>query len=235
LGIAPYVSEILASRHVRRFEVMSETGIESLPELAPRVGSEGPVRLLYVGRIVRTKGLRDAIRALKQVHTALPPTLDVVGDGFDRTACEALVADLGLSSQVRFHGFLPRAEVDTFYRAADIFVFPSYQEPGGNVVFEAMGFGLPVVVSDRGGPGNVVDENCGFRVHPDNPDQFARELAVAITRLVEDPALRARLGAGARTHVAKIALWDAKIDRLDALYAETVATAHARLSRGASG
>ena len=113
-----------------------------------------------------------------------------------------------------------REEIDEFYRAADIFVFPSYREPGGNVAFEAMTFGLPLIVSDRGGPGNVVDESCGIRVHPDDPEQFARDLAGAITRLVDDPATRAALGAGARARVSRIALWNAKIDALDELYAE---------------
>ena len=56
--------------------------------------------------------------------------------------------------------------IDDFYRAADVFVFPSYREPGGNVVFEAMSFGLPLVVGDRGGPGSAVDERSGIRVPP---------------------------------------------------------------------
>ncbi len=64
IGIAPYVSEFLAPRRIQRFEIMSETAIDSLPELTPRATTDGSVRLLYVGRIVRTKGLRDAIRAL---------------------------------------------------------------------------------------------------------------------------------------------------------------------------
>ena len=131
-----------------------------------------------------------------------PLSLDIVGDGCDRGACEALARQLGLGQRVRFHGWLPRERIDAFYRDADVFVFPSYREPGGNVTFEAMGHGLPLVVSDRGGPGTVVDETCGIRVHPDSPDQYAQDLASAVGRLVREPALRLALGQGARRRVA---------------------------------
>ncbi len=64
LGIAPYVGEHLAGLHVRKFEVMTDSGLEALPGPVDRTGRRGQVRLLYVGRLVRTKGVRDAIRAV---------------------------------------------------------------------------------------------------------------------------------------------------------------------------
>lgn len=228
LGIAPYVSETLSDLDIRRFEVMSETGLTELPALGSRSASDGTVHLLYVGRVVRTKGLRDAIRAVARVRTSVPVVLDVVGDGPDRSACEALVAELALGA-VRFHGRQPREHVERFYRDADIFVFPSYREPGGNVVFEAMGYGVPLVVSDRGGPGSFVDDTCAIRVHPRNPDDYAEDLASAITRLVDDPALRARMGDAARKRVAETAIWDRKVERLEALYREVLVGAGERL------
>ena len=97
-------------------------------------------------------------------------------------------------------------------------MFPSYREAGGNVVFEAMGYGMPLVVSDLGGPGSSVDDRCALRVHPKNPDQYADDLAAAITRLVDDPQRRAEMGAAARTRVAETALWDRKIEQVEALY-----------------
>ena len=153
---------------------MSETGLTALPALGARPPSDGMVHLLYVGRLVRTKGLRDAIRALSRMKTSTPVVLDVVGDGPDRSASEALAGELALGSAVRFHGRQPRDRVEQFYRAADIFVFPSYREPGGNVVFEAMGYGVPLVVSDRGGPASFVDDTCAIRVHPDESGSVRR-------------------------------------------------------------
>ena len=121
---------------------------------------------------------------------------------------------------MHFHGYQDRTLIDDFYRAADVFVFPSYREPGGNVAYEAMSFALPLVVSDRGGPGSAVDERSGFRVPPRSPDQFAVDLAGAITTLVDDPALRASMGAAARQRVAGLAVWDLKVELLEDLYTE---------------
>jgi glycosyltransferase involved in cell wall biosynthesis len=221
IGIAPYVSDSLTGRSIRRFEIMSETGIEKLPEPVDRTARSGRVRLLYVGRLVRTKGAREAIRAVSRLSD-LPVMLDIVGDGFDRAACETLTSELGVSGQVIFHGWKARDRVGAFYRSADIFVFPSYREPGGNVAFEAMSFGLPLVVSDRGGPGSAVNETCGFRICPITPEQYARDLAAAIRRLVQDRELRLSLGEGARQRVAEVALWDRKVDHLDSLYAKVL-------------
>jgi glycosyltransferase involved in cell wall biosynthesis len=223
IGIAPYVREALAGMKLRRFEVMSETGIDSLPEQVDRDGrGDAEVRMLFVGRVIRTKGVRDAIRALG-IARDLPAVLDIVGDGFDRTACESLTAELGLTGRVRFHGKVDRSKVDDFYRAADIFVFPSYREPGGNVVYEAMGYGLPLIVGDNGGPGTAVDDTSGVRVHPGSPDQYAADIAAAMTRLVTDRQARLALGAGARRRVAEIALWDNKVKQWEEICAGIVA------------
>jgi glycosyltransferase involved in cell wall biosynthesis len=222
VGIAPYVSDALADLRLRRFVVMSETGIDSVPQPIERPVRPGPVRLLFVGRLIRTKGARDVIQALGLLDCDAV-VLDIVGDGFDRAACEALSDQLGLGDRVRFHGQQPRERVADFYRDADVFVFPSYREPGGNVAYEAMASGLPIITSDRGGPGEAVDESSGIRVHPGTPAQYARDLAEAIHRLVIDPDLRRRLGEGAYRRVGQIALWDRKIDAMTALYIEITA------------
>jgi glycosyltransferase involved in cell wall biosynthesis len=222
IGIAPYVKEFLSGVGLQRFQVMSDTGIERLPESVDRTGRQGQVRLLFVGRLVRTKGARDAIRALSLTND-LAAVLEIVGDGFDRAACENLTAELGLNDRVRFHGPLLRNKVDDLYRTADIFLFPSYREPGGNVVFEAMSYGLPLIVSDIGGPGQAVDDTCGIRLHPVSPDTYARDLAAAITKLVTNETLRRTLGDAARRRVADIALWASKISQLETIYAEVMA------------
>lgn len=224
LGIAPYVRDFLDEIPLRRFELMSETGIEALPDRVDRTArSSGPVRLLFVGRLIRTKGARDAIQALSLLPD-LPVQFDIVGDGFDRTECESMVARLGLGDKVRFHGYVERRLVDDFYRQADIFLFPSYREPGGNVVFEAMGFGLPLIVSDNGGPGAVVDDASGIRLHPTAPEQYAQDIAGAIEALVRDSARRLTMGEAARGRVQEVALWDKKVERFEEICAEILAS-----------
>ena len=222
IGVAPYVREFLATVRVPRFETMSETALHDVHAPIDRSGRSGPVRLLYVGRVIRTKGLRDVVRALGLVPD-LDLTLDVVGDGNDREACEQLAAELGVDTRVTFHGTVPRAEVDDFYERADVFVFPSYREPGGNVSLEAMAFGLPLVVCRRGGPGANVDDSCAIRLAADSPAQLAADCAAALRTLVEDPTLRRRMGDAAREHALETHLWRQRLERMATLYDEVVA------------
>ena len=221
VGIGSYVEEFLAPLRLRRFVAMTETGIDSLPDAVER-RPHATLRLLFVGRVIRTKGVRDAVRALSHLDD-LDVHLDVVGDGFDRPACEQLSASLGQSARITFHGATAHEKVLPFYDNADVFLFPSYREPGGNVVFEAMAAGLPLVVNDRGGPANVVDDRCGLRVPALDPDQYAHDLAQAVRTLAGDPGRRRRMGDGARDRVREVGLWDAKLEQIDEVY---------RLARG---
>jgi glycosyltransferase involved in cell wall biosynthesis len=240
VGIAPYVGEFLAGLSVRRLEFLSETGVEALPEAVDRSQRGGPLRLLFVGRVIRTKGVREAIGALRHLRDA-PVVLDIVGDGFDRRKCEEIAAAIGVADKVVFHGRKSRREVDEFYRQADVFVFPSYREPGGNAPFEAMAWGLPLIAANRGGPAAAVDATSGVLIEPETPEQMEREIAAAVTRLLADRESRLALGAGARRRVARIGLWDQKIRNMEALYEDVlrapraVAAGHGRREGGLVG
>lgn len=217
LGIAGYVEEQLKPMPIQQFEVMRDIGLDDVPAPIDRSGRTGPVRLLFVGRLVRTKGVRDAIRAMALLKD-VPVRLDIVGEGNDRSECEALVESLALHGRVAMHGWRGKAEVADFYRAADIFVFPSYREPGGSVVVEAMGYSLPLVVVNRGGPGSTTSDACAIRLPVSTPEALAADLATAIRKLAGDPRLRLDMGAASHAHVVKTALWSAKLDRMDAIY-----------------
>jgi glycosyltransferase involved in cell wall biosynthesis len=218
LAVAPYVEALLADVGIRRFEIISELGIDALAPERQRPAVPGRLRLVHVGRAVRTKGLRDAVRAFARLPAEVDAELDVAGAGEELELCRVLAAELGVADRIRFHGRLPRAEVEALYAQADAFLFPSFREPSGSVVFEALRHGLPVITVDRGGPGEVVDETCGLRVPAENPQQLAEDLARAITRLARDPGLRCRLAHGARARMERIGLWKAKTDWLFDLY-----------------
>lgn len=221
LGIAPYVAEKLAGLTLKRFMVMSETALVEAPAAIDRSNRIGPIRALFVGRLVRTKGAREAIRAMF-LCSDLPLELDIVGNGPDREACEALVSEMGLGGRVRFHGSQPRDVVMRFYEKADIFVFPSYREPGGNVALEAMGHSLPLIVCDRGGPGAATDDSCAMKLRVTTPDALARDVASALRLLATDRKLRLSMGRAAYIHVQKTALWDQKIKLMSTLYSELI-------------
>jgi glycosyltransferase involved in cell wall biosynthesis len=235
IGVAPYVRQVLERTGVRlrSFEVQSEVGLDEVPpaRIRARRDDHSDVRLLFVGRLVRTKGARDAIRALAHLGD-LSVTLDVVGEGEDRTACEREARALGLGDRVRFHGRLPRYEVDERYADADVFIFPSWREPSANVVVESMSHGLPLIVAANGGPGHAVDDRCGIRVEVTEPARYARDLADAVRRLVDDARLRDEMGRAAHRK-ASVSLWPSKIEWLDQVYQRVLARSMASPKAGA--
>jgi glycosyltransferase involved in cell wall biosynthesis len=180
--------------------------------------------LLFVGRVIRTKGVIDAVRAVALAAQRVRITFDVVGAGEMRDACEAEAGQLGVSNIVTFHGCVPRVQVYEFYRQCDVFLFPSFREPSGTVVFEALGFGCPIITATTGGPGHVVNSECGITVKPETPEQYARGLADAIVRLASDRAQIASMSDGALRRVEEVASWERRLDRLMTLYREVAST-----------
>lgn len=223
LGVAPYVREVLRDIPLHRFEPMLELGIDSLPPLAPsRSVAPGTMRLLHVGRGVRTKGLRDTVRALAHLRDLPGVTLTSAGAGEEIALCQAEAKALGVADRVTFLGRVPRDRVEDLYATHDAFVFPSFREPAGGVLYEAMRHGLPVITAARGGPDFIIDDSCGLRLPVTSPETLAAEIAAAVRRLSHDAALRAQLGRAARAKVADEGPWDRKAERLIKLYGELV-------------
>jgi glycosyltransferase involved in cell wall biosynthesis len=204
---------------------MSDAGVPDLPP-ARCTEKEGKkkFRVLFVGRVIRTKGTRDAIRAVAKLKDIEGLSFDVIGDGYDLAACKEEAQRLGVSSFVTFHGRMPRKDIDAFYARADAFLFPSFREPGGIAVLEAMSHGLATIVADRGGPGYVVDDACGIRVTVTDPERFACEIADAIRMLAAAPDLVASMGKAARERIKREFLWDAKIERIEKIYDRVLAS-----------
>jgi glycosyltransferase involved in cell wall biosynthesis len=162
---------------------------------APGDGSQGGY-LLWVGRVVREKGLRDLISVLPALASGWP--LVVVGDGPDLAQCQALATRLGVGDRVRFLGHRSGPELAGIYAAASVLVVSSrWPEPFGLIGPEAMSFGIPVVATDTGGVRDwLLPGVTGLLVPP--ADSTA--MASAIDRLSSDRALLALLGRQAHTH-----------------------------------
>lgn len=218
LGVAPYVQEILSDIPLRRFESVLELGIDDVEEVAPRSTEQGHMRVLHVGRGVRTKGLRDTVRAMAQLKDLPGVTLTSAGMGEEIEICRAEAHRMGVADRVTFKGKVSRDEVEQLYASHDVFCFPSFREPAGGVLYEAMRHGLPVIAADRGGPASIIDASCGLLIAVTEPTQFAGDISAALRQFAGAPALRTRLGDGARAKVLREGLWGSKADALLALY-----------------
>lgn len=222
LGVAPYMKKILSNAPMRRFDSMLGIGIEDLPAITLKQAKSGPLRLLHVGRGVRTKGLRDVVRALPHIRDLSDVTLTSIGAGDEIDRCRREAIELGVSESVQFLGRLPRQEIENYYRDSDIFVFPSFRESMGGVLYEAMRWGLPVITVDYGGPSFITDDNCAIRLPVSSPQKLAQDVATAIRDLHANPEKRIAMGLAARERVKQEGLWEKKAARLINLYEQTL-------------
>src|ERR1700694_1837698 len=155
--------------------------------------TNGQVRLLYVGRISKEKDLDVLAKSYQQLRDeGLSIQLLFVGHGPYSAALSETVPD------AVFTGYLRGKDLATAYASADVFAFPSTTDTFGNVIIEAQASGVPVIVSDSGGPKELVeDQGNGLVTKSHDVEDFTR----ALRTLVVDPALRQEMGNRARESV----------------------------------
>jgi len=153
---------------------------------------------------------------------ALPAnaTLIIVGDGPQRDALERQLKTAGMERRVRFAG--NQRDVVPWLHALDIFALPSYANEGvPQALLQAMLAGLPCVTTNVGGIGELAIDGTTALVVP--PEDVAA-LRSALERLMQDQALRAKLGGAARQHCAERFSYERMLDRMEAIYREAAAS-----------
>ncbi|HUO22314.1 MAG TPA: glycosyltransferase [Caulobacteraceae bacterium] len=149
---------------------------------------------LALGRLHPAKAHDVALKALARLPEAW---LWIAGSGPLEADLKALAAELGVAPRVRFLGW--REDASALYRAADACLFPSRYEPLGNVVIQAWAHGLPVVAAASQGPKDLIAPGVDGLLAPIDDDEA---LAVAARRLIEEPALGARLAQAGAARVS---------------------------------
>jgi sugar transferase (PEP-CTERM/EpsH1 system associated) len=168
-----------------------------------------------VGRLVPVKDHVSLVEAVALLGAeGLRPVVAIAGDGPLRAEIESRAAALGVAGQVKLLGH--RQDIDRVFAALDVFVLSSRSEGLSNTILEAMAAGLPVVATDVGGAGEMVDDTSGLLVPPASPS----ELAGALRRVLLDPELRTALGRAGRARVEREFTLDGAVRRYEALYAD---------------
>ncbi|MBN2311621.1 MAG: glycosyltransferase [Candidatus Hydrogenedentes bacterium] len=166
--------------------------------LASRSHSEelGNTRFLYVGRVSKEKNLSVLCQAFKKMQlNHLESHLVIVGDGPFLKEMRHVMR----GTPCTFTGYLEGEQLVKAYNQCDVLVFPSTTDTFGNVVLEAQACGLPVIVTDRGGPcENLIHGETGLVVPGDDADA----LAAAMTTLFLSPDLRRRMGEQAEMYAS---------------------------------
>lgn len=148
--------------HVFRYWIDLETFKPS--KEAKRVLSWDGFNLLFVGRLVKEKGIFELLDAKKQLNKKI--NVHFIGTG----PLESIVK----ASGNRFHGKISQNYIANYYSAADLVIVPSVHDEGyGRVILESLACGTPVVASNRGGISEALDTKCGIKINI-SPQQIAK-------------------------------------------------------------
>jgi D-inositol-3-phosphate glycosyltransferase len=187
--------------------------------------------IVYVGRIVPRKDVRNVIEALALLKArrlaagaTTMPTLYIVGGDTEQPdpvatpeigVLHSLATELGVLDQVRFAGCRQPDELHLWYSAADVAVTTPWYEPFGLTPLEAMACGVPVIGSRVGGIAfTIADGETGFLVPPRDPEA----LCVRLAEILLDPARRIHMGRAGRARVLGSFTWQQVAMRTAALY-----------------
>ncbi len=216
LGVDPGKVTVIYLGHDPEFQILPR---DRVSHTLARLGLT-PGYLLFVGTFEPRKnvpGLFAAYFRLRQLLPDAPPLVLVGWRGwlFDKTA--EVMRELGLESQVRFVENLPPEDLPAVYNGASVFVLPSHYEGFGFPVLEAMGCGVPCVISDRASLPELGGA-AALAVNPDEPDA----LADALRRALTDSALRVEMSRQGLEQTQKFR-WENTARETLALYRQVLA------------
>jgi glycosyltransferase involved in cell wall biosynthesis len=188
--------------------------------IVARSGRPGPLRILFVGNLIRRKGLHTLLAALDYLP-AESWQLDIVGnEGVDPHYVQRHVNPAihpGVYGRVIRHGSISNWALAALYNRSHLLVMPSEYEGFGIVYLEAMGFGLPVIGSTAGAAGEIISHGKnGFCLPPDNVALLARHLRL----LSEDRRLLLRLSLAAQKRYQSHPTWEESMASIRAFLQE---------------
>ncbi len=178
----------------------------------------GDQTILFLAGLTARKGVMDLLDAFEIVGERCPRArLLLAGEGDLREEIRARVRGSRFAERVTLPGLIARREVPALIAASTLFCLPSTREPFGMSAVEAMSVGRPLIVTDAGGLGELVDDRGGRRVPVGDPVALAR----AIVEILTTPGLAASMGSFNRELIERRIAWPVVIDSIESVY-ETV-------------
>lgn len=208
-------AEYLRSRKIKEgsiFVAPNAVDNELFAEAAAETRSHAPIRrselglperyFLFVGRLVSEKGVLELLSAYARLDKEIREQVGLVfvGDGAERPQLEAIASGIS-PGVVKFAGFAQREVLSSYYALAEVLILPTYTDPWGLVVNEAMACALPVIVSQVAGcAADLVRENWNGMLIPPGDES---SLAVAMENLARQPLLRDAMSANSLQHISQ--------------------------------
>ena len=168
------------------------------------------LELIFVGGLVPRKACDLALRAAAPLLQSDLAFFTAVGDGPERSRLEQLTKSLGIEKSVRFCGWQTHAETLSHLRSADVMVFPSVRDNGAGAVFEALASGAVPVVTDFGGPGDIVHSDVGYKVPLTNERDIVARMEKILKELAHNRGHLEQLRRQGMAYARERLTWDAK-------------------------
>ncbi len=149
---------------------------------------ENDIVFMYVGRFEKEKGLLELITSFKEVNRKYSNTkLLIIGDNTKRNKYTKRIIkySIEMKDKIKFVGYVENGNLKTYYDISDVIVIPSIcDEAFGMVAIESMSLRKPLIVANRGGIPEVVNDKCAILIDKNN---FIQKLAKAMEKMVEEP------------------------------------------------
>ncbi len=219
--------------HGIKATVLLETGLsEVTPAKALNLKPHRPLRLLWSGDFKHHKALHLLLWALSRLPRDMPYELRILGKGPLKVRWQQLSRRLGVEDRCRWLGWLTLEEAMAHYEWANVLVFTSLRDTSGNVVLEALSYGVPVICLDHQGVGDIVTSECGVKIPVTTPERVIAGLEEAINALAADKERLHTLARGALAR-AHYYLWSRNGAEMAAMYrAVLTGDAHRGITSG---
>jgi glycosyltransferase involved in cell wall biosynthesis len=176
--------------------------------------------LVWSGRIDNGKNLSLCLEALSKIQNC-NWVLNVVGDGPLLKSEKIFAEKLNISSQINWHGYLPREQAVEIMRNSDLHIITSIAEGNSTVVFEAMSLGIPTLALRHSGMKDTICNQCGILIPIGPYDEMKKQIAIHVSRFIENPELLNLLHNGVKECLKKHD-WSIRNKVIDSVYEQAL-------------
>ena len=214
-----YTASEIPALHQPKCIHLPENAID--PSRFNRVASQDltlPLRGCFIGRMVPYKGADMLLEAAAPLLRGRKLVLDMIGDGPMLAKLKEIAAREGIQECVTFHGWLEHTSVQEVAVRANLFLFPSVREFGGGVVLEAMALGVVPLICDYAGPGELVDDEVGYKIKMGSREEIISRFRDQLARIIANPTDLPIKARAARARVLNQYTWEAKAGQVLQVY-----------------
>jgi len=172
----------------------------------------------FVGRLVPYKGPDILLEAALPLLKLNLLHIDIVGDGPLMALLTEMVIKNGVENNVTFHGWVAHSEIQKIMIRSQVMAFPSIREFGGGVVLEAMALGIVPLIVDYAGPGELVDNETGYKVSLGTRENIIHDLREKLDFIVKNKSVLNKKGKAAKEKVMRLFTWGAKSQQIAEIY-----------------